>query len=145
MNLTFKILTSELKKLYLRYNQFFDEARITLQTEAYFDLLKKFDETVVTRILKDWEEEKFPTAVQISRKCREIMQKRREHPISFSYDSIEFDGLWFAKPPSSLSRCEFNDHGMGCERFGVINTTGAWVCRKHHGKLTGHEYDKNYP
>ncbi len=146
MNLTFKILTSELKKLYLRYNQFFDESRITLQTEAYFDMLKRFDETVVVRTMQDWEEDKFPTAVQIARKCREIMQKRKLHAIpTLPGDSVVIDGNSFAKPPSTMSRCEFNDHGVGCDRCGVINTTGAWMCRKHHGRLTGHEYGENYP
>lgn len=130
-----------LQTLYLQFTQFFDETRVVLLAEAYYQKLKFYDDFIVKRVFEEWDEDKFPTAVQLARRCRNEKNKQKTNDfVIVSNEVFEIDGYIYVQAPPSVGRCEHVDRGQSCRNVGVVNTTNAWYCRKHQGEMTGHSY-----
>ena len=70
-------LKDGLAKLQARYNELYTAERSMLLAEAYFDMLKQFDDHVFLTAIKFYDGEKFPTAVQLLKKCRDVRERRK--------------------------------------------------------------------
>ena len=70
-------LKDGLARLQARYNEIYTAERSMLLAEAYFDMLKQFDDHVFLTAIKFYDGEKFPTAVQLLKKCRDVRERRK--------------------------------------------------------------------